>query len=245
MPCVATQNCPNRHRDGSRADKLARQAVANLPVDLQQFVRSFAADFPGTLCAKSLWVCSEPPSRTILRAAAMYAAIVMNLSLSGDLSMSSAIPAAITFLSMLAVNIGMTVSSVAQSALPSALQSGAQLSRRPRPRPAAVEFSFTVSDGSVPSSPPVLLAGQTVERLGGHSSFERRVPGGNNSVDCSFDSQSLFDGTILLQVHWREWLSNGEQIRWDPTVRLRRGADSTASMTWAGGQHRVLRVRGQ
>ena len=159
--------------------------------------------------------------------------------------MSSVIPAVITVCSMLALDVGMIVSSLSQSPLAHSGQSAAQFPCRPQPRPAAVEFSFTVSDGSVPSSPPVLLAGQTVERLGGHSSFERRVPGGNNSVDCSFDSQSLFDGTILLQVHWREWLSNGEQIRWDPTVRLRRGADSTASMTWAGGQHRVLRVRGQ
>jgi hypothetical protein len=109
-------------------------------------------------------------------------------------------------------------------------------------RPAAVEFQFSVDEGESQGLP--ILSGQTAERLGSRVSFERHADSTRAALECTFESESLFDGTVLLRVHWREHTASGEHLRWEPTVRLRRGQESLVRMSWTGSQQRVLRVRG-
>lgn len=116
---------------------------------------------------------------------------------------------------------------------------------RPTPRPAVVDFQYAMYNGPIENNAGVIASGQVTERMGGHTNVERRCFLGANSVDLSFSSESVYDGTVLLRVDWRERTASGDEIRWRPTIRLRRGADTVARMGFgAGGQERLLRVHG-
>ena len=101
-----------------------------------------------------------------------------------------------------------------------------------------VLVGYRVTRGSTPGDS--LLEGETALEPGRPVFVERRGPGSAGVASLTIRSRPLDGGNVLLAMEYDEDASESGKIRWSPMLVVRRGAEVSTHVGFAGGDGRNL-----
>jgi len=103
-----------------------------------------------------------------------------------------------------------------------------------------VRISYRLSRGSEPGA--IVLQGETALEAGKPVTVERRAPQSSELAALTMRSRPLNDGSLLIAMEYEEEGNEAGKIRWSPMLVVRRGAEVTTQVGFAGGEGRSLQL---
>jgi hypothetical protein len=102
--------------------------------------------------------------------------------------------------------------------------------------PVPVKFSVTS-----PGSKEALLSGELALVPNRASTIERHAPRGREKQEVTFDLRALDGGLLLVRAQWVDMTEDGELVKWEPSLVVKRSAAVEVRLDFPGGA-RVLKL---
>lgn len=101
----------------------------------------------------------------------------------------------------------------------------------PDEAPLPVKYAVT---RAAPGS-PTLLAGELSLRPNRRTVVEHRSAEGPELQSLDLEFQPLVDGVLIIHIGWTDVTAEGERVRWNSSVKVKRGDGTKVSLDFPGG----------